>query len=287
MRVRAAGRSAGREHGNRGDENGRDLSTRRGRGWPGAMGHRVNLRQTVRVPRHPKRPCHRRTPTRELTVYSVKLKVSRRSTVPLPYLLVTRRSADVRLDSLLRTACDVILARGLPNTRTADVAAAAGVSQALVFYHFETKDRLLAQAFAYAAEADLAGLDRVLASTLSPVAKLRRILTMYAPTGSSKAWAMWIDGWAESMRVPELESVSRRLDLRWKEGLTDVIGAGVQDATFTCDDPRGAAWRLIALMDGLAVAVTVHEKVISRRQLSEWVRIAAARELGLSVDDLG
>jgi AcrR family transcriptional regulator len=200
---------------------------------------------------------------------------------------VTRRSAEVRLDALLRTACDVILARGLPNTRTADVAAAAGVSQALVFYHFETKNRLLAQAFAYAAEQDLARLDDVLGSASSPLVKLRKILKMYAPTGSSKAWAMWIDGWAESMRVPELEAVSRRLDLRWKEGLTDVIGAGVKDGTFTCEDPAGAAWRLIALIDGLAVQVTVHEKVISRRQLTDWVRMAAARELGIAVGDLG
>jgi AcrR family transcriptional regulator len=199
---------------------------------------------------------------------------------------VTRRSAEVRLDALLRTACEVILARGLPNTRTADVAAAAGVSQALVFYHFESKDKLLAQAFAYAAEHDLARLDKVLANSSGPLGKLRTILRMYAPTGSSKAWAMWIDGWAESMRVPELEAVSRKLDMRWKEALTEVITAGVDKGVFTCDDPSGAAWRLVALIDGLAVQVTVHDRVIARRQLSGWVRLAAARELGLSAKQL-
>ncbi|HEY7174332.1 MAG TPA: TetR family transcriptional regulator C-terminal domain-containing protein [Micromonosporaceae bacterium] len=199
---------------------------------------------------------------------------------------MTRRSAEVRLDALLRTACDVILDRGLPNTRAADVAAAAGVSQALVFYHFETKDRLLARAFAYAAEHDLARLDNVLVSKATPIAKLRSILKIYAPTGASKAWAMWIDGWAESMRVPELEAVSRRLDVRWKEGLTEVIEAGVKDGSFTCDDAFGAAWRLIALIDGLAVQVTVHDKVISRRQLGDWVRLAAGRELGLDPEAL-
>lgn len=192
----------------------------------------------------------------------------------------------MRLDALLRTACDVILARGLPNTRTSDVATAAGVSQALVFYHFDTKDRLLAQAFKYAAEQDLARLDEVLESGSGPLVKIRKILKLYAPTGSSKAWALWIDGWAESMRVPELEAVSRRLDLRWKEGLTDVITAGVKAGQFECDDPTGAAWRLIALIDGLAVQVTVHDRVIARRQLAEWVRAAAARELGITPDSL-
>jgi AcrR family transcriptional regulator len=199
---------------------------------------------------------------------------------------VTRRSPEVRLDGLLRTACDVIGERGLANTRAADVAAAAGVSQALVFYHFETKERLLAQAFTWAAEQDLNRLDQVVTSSAPPLDKVRKILKWYAPTGSSKSWAMWIDCWSESMRVPELEKVSRRLDLRWKDALTDVIAAGVKEGDFTCPDPAGAAWRIIALIDGLAVQVTVHERLISRRQLSDWVRVTAARELGLKPEQL-
>ena len=199
---------------------------------------------------------------------------------------MTRRSPEVRLDSLLRTACDVIVDRGLANTRTADVAKAAGVSQALVFYHFATKERLLAQAFSYAAEQDLARLDAVVSSHATPLDKLRKILKLYAPTGSSKSWAMWIDCWAESLRVPELEKVSRRLDLRWKDAITDVVAAGCADGTFTCPDPSGAAWRITALVDGLAVQVTVHERVIARRQLTEWVRQHTARELGIEVEQL-
>jgi len=199
---------------------------------------------------------------------------------------VTRRTGTVRLDVLLSTACDVIVERGLANTRAADVAAAAGVSQALVFYHFGTKERLLAQAFAYAAEQDLNRLDAVIKSTATPLDKVRKILRWYAPTGSAKSWSMWIDCWAESLRVPELEQVSRHLDLRWKDALTEVIEAGVDEGAFDCDDPVGAAWRTIALIDGLAVQLTVHQRVISRRQLGDWVRLATARELGLDPADL-
>jgi AcrR family transcriptional regulator len=199
---------------------------------------------------------------------------------------VTRRTGTVRLDVLLSTACDVIVERGLANTRAADVAAAAGVSQALVFYHFGTKERLLAQAFAYAAEQDLNRLDAVIKSTATPLDKVRKILRWYAPTGSAKSWSMWIDCWAESLRVPELEQVSRRLDLRWKDALTEVIEAGVDEGAFDCEDPVGAAWRTIALIDGLAVQLTVHQRVISRRQLGDWVRFATARELGLDPADL-
>ena len=200
---------------------------------------------------------------------------------------MTRRTAEVRLDALLRTACEVIVQRGLANTRTADVAQAAGVSQALVFYHFSTKERLLAQAFTYAAEQDLARLDTVTRSSATPLERLRRILKLFAPTGGSSAWAMWIDGWSESLRSPELERVSRKLDLRWKEALTEVIAAGVDDGTFKCDDPNGASWRIHALIDGLAVQITVHPRVITRKQYTEWVRLTAARELGIEPNLLG
>jgi AcrR family transcriptional regulator len=199
---------------------------------------------------------------------------------------VTRRTAEVRLDKLLRTACEVIAQRGLGNTRTADVASAAGVSQALVFYHFETKDKLLAQAFSYAAKQDLIRLDAVLTSQAGPLDKLRRILKIYIPSGSSKSWEMWLDGWAESKRVPELEKVCRALDLRWKEAIATVIEDGVAAGVFDCVDSSGASWRITALIDGLAVQVIAHDRIISRRQLGEWVRLGTARELGLSPDQL-
>jgi AcrR family transcriptional regulator len=192
----------------------------------------------------------------------------------------------VRLDDLLRTAVEVIVERGFANTRTADVAKAAGVSQALVFYHFATKESLLTQAFAYAAERDLEKLQAALDAKLSPTEQLRRLVRLLAPQGRSNSWLIWIDGWAESLRNPDLERLSRRLDLRWKEALIEVIKAGINDGSFKCDDPAGAAWRLNCLIDGLAVQLMVHDKAISRRQAAEWMRLGAAREVGLDPADL-
>ena len=60
-----------------------------------------------------------------------------------------------------------------------------------------------------------------------------------------------------------------------------MITLGVKDGDFVCDDPTATAWRLIALIDGLAVQVTVHQRVLSRKQLLEWVRDATARELNI------
>ena len=56
---------------------------------------------------------------------------------------------------------------------------------------------------------------------------------------------------------------------------------GVAADEFRCPDPEATAWRLTALLDGLGLQVTVHEGLLTRRQLLDYVRTAAARELGV------
>lgn len=180
----------------------------------------------------------------------------------------------------------MISAHGFGHTRTLDIARAAGVSQALLFYHFATKDQLFAQAFAYAARRDLDALARLERSAAPPLDKMRTLLRLYSPAGSAKAWRLWIDAWSESMRSAELEATSRRLDLRWKDACQRIVESGVETGVFTCADPEGATWRILCLYDGLAVQTTVHRRVLTRRRMHELVRTAVAMELGLNVGDL-
>ncbi|MFB4287849.1 TetR/AcrR family transcriptional regulator [Nonomuraea sp. ATR24] len=192
----------------------------------------------------------------------------------------------LRREDLLKTACEVIAAQGFGHTRTVDIARAAGVSQALLFYHFETKDGLFAQAFAYAARRHLDALAGVERSPRPPLDRLRALLRLCSPGGSPEGWRLWIDAWAESMRSKDLEETSRRLDVQGRLVMRGIIEAGVASGDFTCDDPDDATWRIFALSDGLAIQLNVHGRVLSRRRASRLVRTAAARELGLTAEDL-
>jgi len=64
--------------------------------------------------------------------------------------------------------------------------------------------------------------------------------------------------------------------------MATVIAEGVVAGEFTCPNPEATAWRLTALLDGLGVQVTVHRGVPTGRLL-DWVRSAAAAELGVEV----
>ncbi|MBY8345710.1 MULTISPECIES: TetR/AcrR family transcriptional regulator [Streptomyces] len=197
-----------------------------------------------------------------------------------------RLSVPERRAELLRAAIEQIEARGVAAVRIADVASALGVSNALVLYHFSTKEKLVAAAFTFAAEDDLAHLRKLLGRRTTALRRLRSAVRWYAPTGQAKGWRLWIEGWAAALREPALQEVTRDLDRQWKAAITEVVTEGVAAGEFHCPDPHAAALRLTALLDGLAVQLTSYTGTISRTRAQDWVDEALARELGLERAEL-
>lgn len=194
---------------------------------------------------------------------------------------MARPSVDERRREILETTCKVVVERGFGNTRIADVANALGVSTGLIHYHFDSKGQLFAEALRYASQGDLQRLAVAVAEGNTASGKLDRVFQLYSPDESEPGWMLWIDSWGESLRSPELREISQELDETWKRTIQQLIVEGVKRGEFHCDDAHGAAWRLVGLLDGLGVQLTVHDEVVSRPQLIAWARKAAELELGL------
>ncbi|MEU6085060.1 TetR/AcrR family transcriptional regulator [Streptomyces sp. NPDC047108] len=197
-----------------------------------------------------------------------------------------RLSVQERREELLRAAVEQIEERGVAALRISDVAAALGVSNALVIYHFSTKEKLVAAAFEHAAQADLERLRALVARGGSALRRLRSVVRWYSPTGQAKGWKLWIEGWAVSLREPVLREVTLGLDRQWKSILTEVIAEGAAAGEYVCPDPGATAWRLTAFLDGLAVQMTAFSGTLGRRRMETWVDDALAAELGLDRADL-
>src|SRR5580658_9186462 len=87
-------------------------------------------------------------------------------------------SQDGRRSQMLHAALDVLVERGFPDTRIADVAERAEVSPALVIYYFKTKDRLLTEAMRYAEDLWYEEGARRLARLDSAAQRLEEIVAM-------------------------------------------------------------------------------------------------------------
>jgi len=192
---------------------------------------------------------------------------------------------DVRREEILSATIGLIDKLGLAATRVTDVAAALDISPSLVFYHFGTKDELIAEAFAHAEERALARVDRASAGQDEPLDRLRRVLQVYGPTGQAAGWRLWIDAWALPQRAPQMRRVLRRLEKRWTDALREVVDEGVASGVFMCADPAATVARVSALVDGLSVATLVH-RTVTRAQLRAWTAQQVASELGLDAEAL-
>jgi AcrR family transcriptional regulator len=194
----------------------------------------------------------------------------------------TRKDVDERRAQILDATREVALQRGLANLRVNDVALHLGISSGLVHYHFSSKDELLVEMLRAMATTDVQRLRETVDADADPVDRLDQLLRAYLPTARrDESWALWIDWWDEALRSEPLATISSEFDTAWVGLLEDLIEGGIDEGVFDCKDPNGAAWRLSALLDGLAVQVVLPRRTLSRRQMLEHARVAAAREVGL------
>jgi AcrR family transcriptional regulator len=191
-----------------------------------------------------------------------------------------RKAVAVRREEIVLAALEQIRARGIAGVRAADVAQALDISTALIFYHFGTLEALIIEAFRQAAERDLANLRDELERGGPVDARLRAVLTLYGPTTPANGWKLWIEAGAAAMRDSRLRAVLQRLDLRWRDAVVALIAEGVGAGEFRCPDPHGAAWRLTALLDGLAAQVVAREGTVTAEDCGRWLEQALGHELG-------
>jgi AcrR family transcriptional regulator len=160
---------------------------------------------------------------------------------------------------ILAAAARNIADLGLAGVRMATIAREAGVSTALLHYHFDTKERLFAEVLAFSyersAELDQAALD---SADASPAAQLSAYLERCLPVDKvlEEAWLLWQELDLLCLRQPELATMGNELYARLYRKVVDIIEAGVEAREFTpTSDPHSIAEAAVALCDGLGTRV--------------------------------
>ncbi len=189
---------------------------------------------------------------------------------------------DQRRDAIVDAALEVALVKGLASTTVRDVAAAMGTSSGLIHHYFGSMDDVLAAAFERVASQDLQLTEAAVADAPGPREAMVEFLRTYTPADKDWSFQFWLDAWAEAARRPALQATSRRLNLAWQGLLERTIVAGAVAGVFRCADPAGAAWRILSLLDGLALQVVAHGTTVSRDDVTRWTTVAAEAELGLA-----
>jgi len=194
-----------------------------------------------------------------------------------------RLSPQERRQQMIDAALDQADTVGLDRLTSRDVGAAVGVASGLVHHYFSSMDELIMEAFAQVANAEHDDMRSIVASlpTLPALCALV-VRQLNIPTRHAR---IWMSAWVAAPRRPELaEEVDRQmvvgLDL-----LTGLLARGVDEGVFELTDPRASAFRILVLLDGVLVQISMRAQK-SYGDVTKLVWESVEREVGLAAGTL-
>lgn len=198
----------------------------------------------------------------------------------------TRRSrADIAAatrEAILSAACDVIAEEGFEKIRMRMVADRAGVSTAALHYHFDTREKLFAEAMRHSFEHT--GRDVYEARTGGDTAtkRLARIISASLPTTESlrREWAMYQELWCRAARDADSRALAIELYRAQQGWIEETLSDGIATGEFTQCDTVAHARLISSLCDGFGVQLMFGNPALS-------INAARAEIWAQAVDALG
>jgi len=165
-------------------------------------------------------------------------------------------SAEGRREAILDAAAKAIAAGGMADLRVEQVAAEAGVSVALIYYHFGDRRGLAKAAFVLASER---APSTVLAVSSDPRSGFEALeAALMAELDDTQevrdAAIVWGEAGARAAYDADFEPIVGEITGWWVDTVKATIARGVSDGSIRPDvDTEASAQLLVTLVDGLCI----------------------------------
>lgn len=168
-----------------------------------------------------------------------------------------KASKDVRRQQLIRATLAVIARKGYASLTVADVARAAGLSVGIINFHFDSKDKLLAETLrSLADEYNRNWKSALAAAAPEPAARLKAVLladfheTIFTP----EKIAAWIAFWGETQGRPAYDEICGPVEVERGRVLLGICRDLIAEGNYA-HEPRHAMRALEAMLEGLWLGV--------------------------------
>jgi AcrR family transcriptional regulator len=189
-------------------------------------------------------------------------------------------------ERILDVACELISSHGMDDVRVARIARAAGVSTALVHYHFATREALLGEALRHSYARAAASRTSLRAGGGASAARLLARMIEHClpvPGRLEREWVLWVELWLRAVRHPALQDVCHELYARLHEWFAAVIAEGVARGEFDVADVDATTDVLLGAIDGVGVRVLAGDPELPLERARELVLALASREVSAAV----
>ncbi|MFE2156908.1 TetR/AcrR family transcriptional regulator [Streptomyces lydicus] len=192
-----------------------------------------------------------------------------------------RKDPAARRAEIVATAATVALTEGLECITLRRIGEELDVRPGLISHYFPSAEDLVAEAFGYAATAEL---DSLVPAERTGDSVARHLARFFARTTGERYDAvsrLWLNARHLSRYRPVLRDRVAVQEAAWRGRLSDLIGDGVERGEFRTEDPHMTAIQILVVLDGLGAHANTdtggHPEAVARMAVT-----TAERELGLA-----
>lgn len=170
-------------------------------------------------------------------------------------------------ERVLQEAWDLLVERGLADLSLSELGRRLETSAGHLSYYFGSKNGLLLELLRWSEGELIEQLEVVLASQQPAEERLRQLCVLFFPRNpGDPRWLLWVELWPRVMHEPSLREAQRELDAVWRDALAGLL------VELTDGDVEPLAQRMLALLDGLSVALLTDQAGLSVEKAWEHVR---------------
>lgn len=184
---------------------------------------------------------------------------------------------------IIRSAYRTMASAGSNRVSLREVAEEAGVSKALLLYHFGTRDALVFAAMKWALERTEVRIRGGLQSAMRPRDQITALIEaiFVEPEANREFYLFYLDLIEHANRSPGFGALSDTLDEIINGLFAEVIAEGVREGVFVVDDVNVAARHMRALIEGTFLQwIQTDDWRASHATWKEECRVALLRLLG-------
>lgn len=192
------------------------------------------------------------------------------------------RALETR-ERILTAACEVIADIGFEHVSMRKVAEHAGVSKALLHYHFDTREKLFAEAMTHSfakTGTDTGSEDDSLPASVV----LARIVRSMLPSDAElrQDWKLWQELWVRALRDAAARHLAVDLYGQLHAWVAGVVERGIRSGEFTACDVTAVSRLVLALCDGLGIRLMLEDPGVDLATARSTIWRAIAPALGIA-----
>jgi AcrR family transcriptional regulator len=166
----------------------------------------------------------------------------------------------------MQEAWALLAERGLADLSLSELGRRLDTSAGHLSYYFGSKSGLLLELLRWSEDELAEQLAVVLESEGSAEERLHGLCMLNFPRAAGDPrWLLWVELWPRVMHEPALREAQLEYDAAWRAAITRILGE-------LTDDVETLTQRVVALMDGLSVALLTGDTTLTVEQAWQHVK---------------